>query len=83
MCILGLNTQVPRRRKERKRGKENEVQLVMVVPSYNLIILEADLRKAWVAEQTLSQPLPLQQECTFPLIEVLSQVWKFVFQTLL
>lgn len=81
MCILGLNTQCLE--EEEKKGKKNEVQLVMVVPLYNLIILEADLRTAWVTEQTLSQPLSSQPECTFLLIEVLSQVWKFVFQTLL
>lgn len=53
------------------------MQLVMVAPSYNLIILEADLKTAWVAEQTLSQPLPPQPRVyisfdrgSFPSLEV-------------
>lgn len=53
------------------------MQLVMVAPSYNLIIIEADLKTAWVAEQTLSQPLPPQPRVyisfykgSFPSLEV-------------
>lgn len=61
------------------------MQLVMVVPSYNFSILEADSREQPGLQQTSSQPLHYnQEECTrFPLIDVLTQVWKFVFQTLL
>lgn len=43
------------------------MQLVMVAPSYNLIILEADLRTAWVAEHCLN---PTTKSAHFPSQEV-------------
>lgn len=51
------------------------MQLVMVAPSYNLIILEADLRTAWVAEHCLN-PYPTTKSAhffdrgSFPSLEV-------------